>query len=97
LLQARGRFLGSLDGLTLDEASLRFSSGDVLVCYSDGLTDSMSPTGDYYGLERIKAAVAAANTESAGGLTRAIIADVDAFRDGLPQPDDLPLLVMRVQ
>jgi sigma-B regulation protein RsbU (phosphoserine phosphatase) len=97
LLQARGRFLGSLDGLILDEASLQFSSGDVLVCYSDGLTDSMSPAGDYYGLDRLKAAVAAANIESAGGLARAIIDDVDAFRGGLPQPDDLTLLVMRVQ
>jgi sigma-B regulation protein RsbU (phosphoserine phosphatase) len=97
LLQARGRFLGSLDGLILDEASLQFSAGDVLVCYSDGLTDAMSPAGDYYGLERLKATIATASAESARGLAGAIIADVDGFRDGLPQPDDLTLLVMRVQ
>jgi sigma-B regulation protein RsbU (phosphoserine phosphatase) len=97
LLQARGRFLGSLDGLILDEASLQFSAGDVLVCYSDGLTDAMSPAGDTYGLERLKAAIATAGAKSARELAGAIIADVDAFRDGLPQPDDLTLLVMRVQ
>jgi sigma-B regulation protein RsbU (phosphoserine phosphatase) len=97
LLQARGRFLGSLEGLTLDEATLQFSRGDVLVCYSDGLTDAVSPDGDYYGMERLKRMVARAGYESARILAEAIIADVDAFRAGTPQPDDLTLLVMKVQ
>jgi serine phosphatase RsbU (regulator of sigma subunit) len=97
LLQARGRFLGSLDGLVLDEQRLQLSRGDVLVCYSDGLTDAVSPEGTRYGLERLQAAVADACRQSARGLVQAIIADVDAFRAGVPQPDDLTLLVMKVQ
>jgi sigma-B regulation protein RsbU (phosphoserine phosphatase) len=97
LLQAKGRFLGCLEGLILDEARLQLSPGDVLVCYSDGLTDAVSPAGEYYGLERLKSAIANAVSASAVGLARAIIADVDTFRAGSPQPDDLTLLVMRVQ
>lgn len=97
LLQTRGRFLGSLEGLVLDEAALDFSPGDVLVCYSDGLTDAMSPGGDCYGLERLKAVVARAGFESARTLAEVIVADVDTFRAGIPQPDDLTLLVMKVQ
>lgn len=97
LLQAKGRFLGSLEGLVLEEARLHFAPGDALVCYSDGLTDAVAPDGDYYGLERLKAAVAKAGYKSARGLAEAVVADVDAFRAGTPQPDDLTLLVMRVQ
>jgi sigma-B regulation protein RsbU (phosphoserine phosphatase) len=97
LLQARGRFLGSLDGLILDEATLQLLPGDALVCYSDGLTDATAPGGDRYGIERLKAAVATAGHQPARLLAQAIIADVDDFRAGAPQPDDLTLLVMKVQ
>jgi sigma-B regulation protein RsbU (phosphoserine phosphatase) len=98
LLQARGRFLGCLEGLVLDEARLQFTPGDTLVCYSDGLTDATSPDGTFYGLERLKAVVAGGVAyESAGDLVEAILADVDAFRAGTPQPDDLTLFVMKVQ
>jgi len=40
--------------------------------------------------------VARAGDQSAGVLARAIIADVDAFRAGTTQPDDLTLLVMKM-
>jgi sigma-B regulation protein RsbU (phosphoserine phosphatase) len=97
LLRAPGRFLGSLEGLVLDEATLQFSPGDALVCYSDGLTDATSPDGERYGLERLKGVVARAGYESVRALSEAIIADVDSFRAGTSQPDDLTLLVMKVQ
>jgi sigma-B regulation protein RsbU (phosphoserine phosphatase) len=97
LLRARGRFLGGLEGLVLDEATLQLSPGDALVCYSDGLTDATSPDGERYGLERLKEVIARAGYESARLLAEATIADVDSFRAGTPQPDDLTLLVMKVQ
>jgi serine phosphatase RsbU (regulator of sigma subunit) len=97
LLQARGRFLGSIEGLVLDETTLQFSPGDTLVCYSDGVTDATSPDGSCYGLERLMAMVARIGAESAHAVTKAIVTDVDDFRAGTPQPDDLTLLVMKVQ
>jgi sigma-B regulation protein RsbU (phosphoserine phosphatase) len=97
LLQAPGRFLGLLDGLILDEAAFQLVPGDVLVCYSDGLTDAESSDGVCYGLERLKALVAGVPDQPAQATAETIIADVEAFRSGAPQPDDLTLLVMKVQ
>ncbi len=97
LLEAQGRFLGSLQGLILNEATLQLWPGDALVCYSDGLTDATSPDGEYYGLARLEAVIARDGHKSAGALIDAIVADVDHFRAGAPQPDDLTLLVMKVQ
>jgi len=96
-LKAQGRFLGILDGLLLEEARVQVSPGDALVCYSDGVTDTISPQGDRYGLERLEAVVSRAGTQSAKALAEAIITDVDRFRADAPQPDDLTLLVMKVQ
>jgi serine phosphatase RsbU (regulator of sigma subunit) len=97
LLQSQGRFLGSLDGITLEEAAVQFSAGDTLVCYSDGVTDAVSPAGDFYGLERLKAAVTGAGPRSARAVVEAIVADVNHFRADAGQPDDQTLLVMKVQ
>jgi serine phosphatase RsbU (regulator of sigma subunit) len=97
LLQVPGRFLGALDGLVLNEAGLQFSPGDALVCYSDGLTDALSPDGSFYGLERLTTVVADAADRPADVLAETIIADIDGFRAGAPQPDDMTLLVMKVQ
>ena len=97
LLQAPGRFLGCLDGLVLDEAAFQLAPGDVLVCYSDGLTDAESSGGSCYGLERLKALVAGVPDQPAQATAETIIADVEDFRSGAPQPDDLTLLVMKVQ
>jgi sigma-B regulation protein RsbU (phosphoserine phosphatase) len=97
LLQAPGRFLGCLEGLMLNEARLDFLSGDALVCYSDGVTDALAPDGSLYGLERLMTVVANAADKSADGLAETIIAEVDSFRAGTPQPDDMTLLVMKVQ
>jgi sigma-B regulation protein RsbU (phosphoserine phosphatase) len=97
LLRPRGRFLGSLEGLVADEATVQFGPGDALVCYSDGLTDATSPDGERYELGRLEAVVARSGHQSAQALAESIIADVDLFRAGASQPDDLTLLVMKVQ
>ncbi len=96
LLEARGRFLGCIEGLMLSEETLQFSPGDALVCYSDGVTDAVAPDGSRYGLDRLMAAIARAGDQPASALTKAIVADVNSFRAGTAQPDDLTLLVMKI-
>lgn len=97
VLRSRGRFLGSMEGLVVDEAAVQFEPGDALVCYSDGLTDATSPAGERYEQDRLRAMVAKSGQQSAQALAKSIIADVDLFRAGASQPDDLTLLVMKVR
>ena len=96
LLDTPGRFLGLLPNLILEEASLTFEPGDMLVCYSDGVTDATRP-GDnkMYGLEKLRAFIAKHRDCSAQELVELIVEDVDNFRDGAEQPDDLTLLVTK--
>jgi sigma-B regulation protein RsbU (phosphoserine phosphatase) len=96
LLDPPGRFLGLLPNLILEEASLTLEPGDMLVCYSDGVTDA-TRRGDntMYGLEKLRAFIAKHSHHSAQKLVELIIEDVDNFRDGEEQPDDLTLLVTK--
>ena len=70
------------------------SSGDVLVVYSDGVTEARSGSGELFGDERLLAVVKANTNLPAAGLLRAIAAAAHNF-GGKEQEDDLTLLVAR--
>jgi sigma-B regulation protein RsbU (phosphoserine phosphatase) len=96
LLDAPGRFLGLLPNLIIKEDSLTFEVGDILVCYSDGVTDAVRP-GDQqmYGLARLQEILAREAHHSAQELAELIVKDIDQFRNGEEQPDDLTLLITK--
>ncbi len=96
LLDPPGRFLGLLPDLIVEEEELVIEPGDVLVCYSDGVTDAVRPgDGEMYGLERLSKIVFHEGHRSAQEIVDLIVEDVDRFRDGEEQPDDLTLLVTK--
>ncbi|MCB0153699.1 MAG: SpoIIE family protein phosphatase [Anaerolineae bacterium] len=96
LLDPPGRFLGLLSDLIVEEATLTFQPGDVLVCYSDGVTDAVTgPDDEMYGLARLEAMVCREGHRSAQELVNLIVADIDAFRGDQEQPDDLTLLITK--
>ena len=77
---------------TVGEATM--SSGDILVVYSDGVTEARSGSGELFGDERLLAAVEANTNLPAAGLLKAIAAAAHNF-GGEEQEDDLTLLVAR--
>jgi serine phosphatase RsbU (regulator of sigma subunit) len=95
LLSPPGRFLGLLPNLFVQEEALTFYPQDLLVCYSDGVTDALSGDEEMYGLERLVAIVAKEGHRSAQELVNLIVNDIDDFRNGKEQPDDLTLLVTK--
>ena len=68
---------------------------DALVLYTDGLSEATDPQGEEYGGERPARLLAGRSGASAQALTHALQADVEAFRAGTPQGDDLTLLAIR--
>jgi serine phosphatase RsbU (regulator of sigma subunit) len=77
---------------TVGEATI--SPGDILVVYSDGVTEAQSKSGEFFGDERLLAAVQANASLPAAGLVEAIAAAARTFA-GEEQEDDLTLLVAR--
>jgi len=97
LLESRGRFLGMLSPLTpLEEPEVQLAAGDVLVFYSDGITDAHSEADERFGLERVEALLAAHHDAPPDTLCDVILSAVAAFQRSAPQFDDQTLLVMRV-
>ena len=90
-----GRAIGVFDDANLTEQKAHLGPGDALVLYTDGVHEARSPSGAFFGEERLKALL-----HSCAGLDAQAIADrvenaVCEFQeDGLR--DDVAILVVRV-
>lgn len=85
--------LGFFEEIRWREATLTLNPNETLVMYTDGLTDAENPGGEFYGLPRL-AAVVAASASLAPTLLKTLLADLEAFTQSAPQPDDITLLVL---
>ncbi len=94
-LAAEGILLGLVEEVRLEEVSVNLCSGDLLVLYTDGITDANSPTGEFFGRERLRDTVSTAGGVSAHDLCDLIFEHVDCFQAGAVQHDDMALLVVK--
>jgi sigma-B regulation protein RsbU (phosphoserine phosphatase) len=80
----------------VQEKLIKLNPQDIIVLYSDGITEAVGPTGELFGLERLKDAVTK-NGYLANSLElfEAISADIQVFTKNELQRDDMTLLVIR--
>jgi len=94
-LDTGGTVLGLLEAARYERASLTLAREDVLVLYTDGLTDRTSAADEAFGLDRLKAAAARSRRDSARIALYSILGEVQAWADtGVPE-DDVTLVVAR--
>jgi serine phosphatase RsbU (regulator of sigma subunit) len=96
VLDGRGRFIGMLPMLTVDEYTVDLSPGDRLLLYSDGVTDAGNLAHENYGVPRLKKIVSDQRAESAEQIAAAIFNDILTFQGEASQFDDITLLVAAV-
>ncbi|MFZ5821209.1 MAG: PP2C family protein-serine/threonine phosphatase, partial [Chloroflexota bacterium] len=94
-LTRTGMALGVLEGTAIDENTIELESGDCLLLYTDGLSESFSPGGELFGEERIIAALQSVQAESAERILQAIEDSLMAFVGDEVQADDLTMLLAR--
>jgi len=82
--------------LDIPQREIPFTSGDVFVMHTDGVYEAANHHGEHYGIERIEAVVRDHCGERAYEICDAIVRDVQAFRGGEPQADDVTVVVARI-
>lgn len=95
-LSGKGMLLGIVDPVELEEVEVPVHAGDVLVLYTDGITDANSPEEELYGAERLRQTVCTAPSRRAPDLLDQILERVGEFQAGAVQYDDMALLVVSI-
>jgi DNA-binding NarL/FixJ family response regulator len=93
-LRRTGMALGILENSTWEQKMIRFSPGDSLLLYTDGVTEAQNLHGDFYGEERLMEVTRLKNSASASEVIEAVQSDLQRFMDGLHPHDDIVLMVI---
>ena len=93
-LRRTGIPLGMFKDVNWEQRKVRLASGDVLVLYTDGITEAQNQRDEFFGEERLLEAAQANLARSAQDVQCALMAEVREFVGDAPQFDDITLMVV---
>ncbi|MDX2152720.1 MAG: SpoIIE family protein phosphatase [Bryobacteraceae bacterium] len=94
-LEPTGTVLGLLPAWTCGEADVQLCSGDVMLMYSDGITEAGRENGEEFGEDRLLRSLERARALPIQQLVEAVLTDVRTWLGGRDQEDDLTLVAVR--
>jgi len=94
-LDTGGPVIGLMEGCVYQQGCVTLAAGDVLVAYTDGVSEAMNAADEEWGEERLMEAVRQNPTLTARVLIDRLMASADRFVAGAPQHDDMTLVVVR--
>ena len=89
-----GLVVGALDRSQYQDYEIRMEPGDAVFVYTDGVPEANNAAGEFYGMERLEAALNRTADGDPKTLLQAVQADVDAFTAEAKQFDDLTMLCL---
>src|SRR5579883_891216 len=95
MLEGGGPVLGILPVIEYPQQQATLGKGDLLVIYSDGVTEATDTAENEYGEERLIDLVKQRRGDSAEGIVKAVTESVSRFAAGAPQADDITLIVAK--
>ena len=90
---ALGMDRGPLFERTLREGVITLEPGDRVVLYTDGVSESVNPQGEFFGEQRFNRFVAENSGNSANQFVNLLARTLDDFRGASPQRDDITVVL----
>lgn len=95
-LSTGGTVIGMFPDTEYERGSVHLEQDDILVCYTDGITEVCNLAEEKLGTERLAAAVAKHREKSATEIVNAVLAEVQGFARGGSDQDDKVLIILKV-
>ena len=97
LLDAEGLIIGVKSGVLFEEKSILLDPGDILLLYTDGLTETSNSKGEMYGLERLSALLIDLHEEPLQNMIDLIYRDMISFAENFNLSDDVSMVAIRME
>lgn len=95
-LEATGIAVGAVRDAGYASGKKVLSTGDVLVLYTDGITEAENTRREMFGEERLRAAISKVRGMDSKTIITKILHEVKEFSGEQPQSDDITLMVIKV-
>ena len=89
-----GLLLGAFDSVSYQPHFVQFNPTDVLVVYSDGVTDAENPQGEMFGEVRLQQIIKSNSLAGAEVLKKRILDSLELFTKGMSQTDDITFVIV---
>jgi sigma-B regulation protein RsbU (phosphoserine phosphatase) len=96
-LASGGLPLGIMPEAFYREGHTQLQPGDVLVAYSDGVSEAVNPAGEEFGAQRLYEVIARNLDASAAGIRDRIEAALSKWAQGTPAADDITMVIVKRQ
>ncbi|HXV20677.1 MAG TPA: SpoIIE family protein phosphatase [Desulfuromonadales bacterium] len=96
-IDAEGLILGVKRNVVFEEKQVLLHPGDILLLYTDGITEAENGEGEFFGEGRLCSLVQELRHLSPAGLLEELLYQVRLFAGGRSFTDDVTLVVMRVE
>jgi serine phosphatase RsbU (regulator of sigma subunit) len=93
-LERTGMTLGAFEEASWKQARVQLEAGDSLILYTDGITDALNETDQFFGQERLEQVVKKLRLKPAREVKEALLAEVSKWVGKTAQFDDLTLMVL---
>ncbi len=94
-LTTPGIALGAIEEVQLQEATVTLAPNDLLICYTDGLTEAINAAGEPFGVSRLRDIIVTHHHLHAQALLNHMIDRLHTFTDGQAPFDDVTLVIVR--
>ncbi len=94
-LTRTGMVMGVFDTVRYDQRSVQLDSGDLLLLYTDGVTDALDEQGQAFGIERVRRLIVQHRNATAAELSSALDRAVTEFTGAAAHFDDITVLVAK--
>jgi serine phosphatase RsbU (regulator of sigma subunit) len=95
LLSEGGLLLGVVPAAPYVSGCVELGVGDVLMIYSDGITESVNDAGEEFGYARLEAQLRRAQAGAADAVLFSVLGAVQDFAAACPLVDDMSLAIIR--
>jgi sigma-B regulation protein RsbU (phosphoserine phosphatase) len=90
-----GPVVGAAQGLAYKEDSIRVAKGDILLMYTDGVTEARNRVNEFFQEKRLTELLSGREIDSAEAVVQATVSGVKHFEDGADQFDDITVMALQ--
>lgn len=87
--------VGIIEQQAYEATEMSLDVGEVLVCFSDGVTEAMNTDGEPYGDDRFVEVLRTLVHADASDIISSVVQSIDDYAGSAPQADDITLLVVK--
>ncbi len=95
-LDEGGLILGMMAGVAYEIGSAQLQPGDMLITFTDGVTEAKNLQQEMYEEENLEALIAQSLDKSVKDFAGLLLNELETFSQGMPQGDDITMLGLKV-